>query len=192
LKGSNLDFDALRTIADALRQQYAVKRGLYLRIVPNAYVDSERARSFETAFSSYGRERFRQTDSFRTLVLDLAPPLEQIRRNFDQKWRNQLNRAEKNGLTVLDGNSAELFDSFSGIYNEMVARKQFRQTSDLNKFRRAQEALPANQKLRVLVCLSNGTPAAGIVATAMGSSATYIFGATNEVGMKTKASYLMH
>jgi len=34
---------------------------------------------------------------YRTLRLNLEPSLEVLRRGLDQKWRNQLNSAEKNG-----------------------------------------------------------------------------------------------
>ncbi len=44
--------------------------------------------------------------------------------------------------------------------------------------------------MRILICEHAGEPVAGLVCSAMGESAIYLLGATNDAGMKVKASYL--
>ena len=44
-------------------------------------------------------------------VLDLTPPLEELRGRLDKKWRNQLTRSEKNNLTVVSGHGREEYRS---------------------------------------------------------------------------------
>src|SRR5215212_6013158 len=90
-----------------------------------AFLGTPRAAVWEGAFAAYDRESFGPTDSYRTFALDLEPSLEVLRKNLDQKWRNCLNRAEKNGLTIVQGSGPEEFNQFIRIYDEMWARKQF-------------------------------------------------------------------
>jgi lipid II:glycine glycyltransferase (peptidoglycan interpeptide bridge formation enzyme) len=191
LKGRDLDPEIVRRMADALDDEYVRKRGLFLRVLPNAHLDTPRAQVFQSAFCRYQSEPFDSGDSYRTLVLDLTPPLEIIRRKLDQKWRNQLNRAEKNGLTIKEGTGADHFREFIRVYEDMWARKQFALASDIREFERMQESLPRSQQLKVILCEHAGAPAAGLIGTAIGNTGIYLFGATNEQGMKSKASYLV-
>jgi lipid II:glycine glycyltransferase (peptidoglycan interpeptide bridge formation enzyme) len=178
-------------MAAALETEYVGKRGLFLRILPNAVKGTPRAAMFASAFARFRSERFGPGDSYRTFILDLDPPLEELRRRLDQKWRNQLNRAEKNGLRIIEGSSLAEFDTMITLFNEMWVRKRFAQTSDINEFRHIQESLPDNQKLRVFICEQAGTPVAGLLATAMGDSGIYLFGGTSDRGMQSKGSYLL-
>jgi lipid II:glycine glycyltransferase (peptidoglycan interpeptide bridge formation enzyme) len=189
-KGSKLDPAIVRAMAAALREEYARRRGLFLRILPNAFLETPRAAVFQSAFEQYGSEPFGPGDTYRTLLLDLEPPLEMLRKQLDPKWRNQLNRAEKNGLQIVEG-SPDGFQMFLRIYEEMLARKQFDTATDVREFERMQQELPVNQQLRVLVCKHEGIPAAGLVATALGTSGIYLFGATSDQGMTAKGSYLL-
>ena len=192
VKGEQLDPVVVARMASALREEYARKRGLFLRILPHAFVGTPRAAALEAAFAGYDRESFGPTDSYRTFALDLEPSLEVLRKNLDQKWRNCLNRAEKNGLTMVQGSGPEEFQQFIRIYDEMWARKQFEESSDVREFQQLQEKLPQRHRMKVLLCKHEGVPAAGLVATAMGNSAIYLLGATSDIGMKLKGSYLLH
>jgi len=191
-KGEQLDAVVVTRMAAALREEYVRKRGLFLRILPPAFLETPRAAVFEAAFAAYDRESFGPTDSYRTFALDLDPSLEVLRKNLDQKWRNCLNRAEKNGLTVVQGSGPEEFHQFIRIYDEMWARKQFEEGSDVREFQQLQEKLPERHQMKVLLCKHEGVATAGLVATAMGNSAIYLLGATSDVGMKLKGSYLLH
>jgi hypothetical protein len=123
-KAGELDLQAARRMAGALRDEYVVKRRLFLRVHSNAFEETDRGRVFAAAFSDYESEEFSPGDSYRTMVLDLAPPLDVLRRNLDQKWRNQLNRAERNGLSIREDATGEQFAIFVRLYDEMMARKK--------------------------------------------------------------------
>jgi lipid II:glycine glycyltransferase (peptidoglycan interpeptide bridge formation enzyme) len=187
-RGTAVDPAVVKAAARALHDEYVKKRRLFLRVLPNALVDTERGRLFESAFHGFERESAHQS---RTIMLDLAPPLEEIRKRLDQKWRNQLNRAEKNALHVREGDGPADFRAMIGVFEQMWARKQFKQTSDIHEFARMQEELPPNQKMKVLICEQNGIPVAGAVGTAFGNLGIYLFGATTDAGMSSKGSYLL-
>ncbi len=128
---------------------------------------------------------------YRTFVLDLTPSLDQLRKNLDKKWRNQLTRSEKNGLTVIADTGTAAYGIFCRMYAQMLKRKAFETTVDIEEFERIQENLPETQRMRILICEQNGVPVAGIVASAMGDSGIYLLGATSDDGLNSKGAYLL-
>jgi hypothetical protein len=191
LRGSALELDSVRRMATALHAEYVVKRGLFLRLLPDAFANSERAAVFQKAFSGVCKPSSNRNSSDRTFVLDLAPPLDELRKRLDQKWRNQLNRAEKNNLTIVHGSGPSEYEKFLSLYREMWNRKRFDTTVDVNEFRRICEDLPARLKLRILVCLHQGVPVSSIVCSAVGNTGIYLLGATTGSGLQVKAAYLL-
>ena len=73
----------------------------------------------------------------------------------------------------------------------MVERKKFSEPNDITQFKTIQEALPEGGKMAVMHCIEDGTLTGGAICSAMGDTGLYLFGATNEQGMKNKASYLL-
>jgi len=191
-RGKTIDPEVAKNLAAALREEYVGKRGLYLEILPNAFSGSTRADAFQAAFSQYDSECGLSSARYRTLVLDLEPALDELRKNLDKKWRNQLNAAERNNLTVIEGEGMNEYGSFCELYAQMWERKKFKKTVSIEEFGRIQESLPENQRMRVMICQQEGKPLAGVVCAAIGESAIYLLGATNEEGMKLKGAYLLH
>ncbi len=188
---TELDAEVFARMADALHQEYVVKRRLLLQILPNAFVGSARAEVFQSAFANFALEPSTTAKTYRTFVLDVAPPIEQLRRNLDAKWRNKLTQSEKKGLKVVAGSGTDEYGIFCRMYNQMWERKAFETTVDVEEFGRIQQDLPEDQRMRILICERNGTPVAGVVASAMGDSAIYLLGATSDDGLNAKGSYLL-
>lgn len=180
-----------RRVADALCEEYVRKRGLFLRIIPMAHAGSHREAIFRAAFPRLDKSAFRSSESYRTLELDLSPSLETLRKNLNQKWRNQLNRAERNNLTIREDEGISLFPAFKELLKEMVLRKQVSIGSDITEFERMQQRLPPSDRMRVFICEQDNIPIAGVVASAIGDTGIYLFGATNTKGMAAKGSYLL-
>lgn len=191
LKGRELEAETVSKMATALHEEYVRRRRLYLRILPNAFAGSARADIFQAQFSQFANGPLARAHVERTFLVDLAPPLEELRRRLDQKWRNQLNRAEKNGLKIIEGDDLETYQTFVHIYRQMWGRKQFEEGVDVDEFACIQESLPSKHRMKVLICLQEGTPVAGIVCSGMGDSAVYLLGATGDAGLKAKGGYLL-
>jgi len=189
--GQQPEAGTTEALARALEQEYLGKRRLLMRILPNAFAGSPRAAIFEAAFARFTPEPLVPDNTYRTLVLNLAPSLEELRRKLDKKWRNQLSFAERNGLTVRSGSGIAEFEAFSFIYKEMRRRKSFESTVDIDEFASMQRDLPEPQRMRVLICEQRGVPAAGLVASALGDTAIYLLGATSDQGLNTKGAYLL-
>ena len=191
MRGREFEPEILRQMALALHNEYVLKRGLLLRVLPDAFAGSQRAELFQTVFSQLAAAPWKTGGAERTFLLDLTPSLEELRKNLDQKWRNQLNRAEKNGLSIKEGTEHEDFQVFAGIYRSMRSRKKFDTTVDVDEFACIQRRLPATQRMKIMICLQQGIPVAGIVCSAMGDSAIYLLGATGENGLNAKGTYLL-
>lgn len=173
----------------AMRNEYVCRRGLILRIFPIL---------FDDGYCSYG-DVLRQEGYIpvygeardRTLIVDITPQIDVLRKKLDQKWRNCLNKAERNGLEVIEGTDDALFAEFIGIYHSLLERKKFQEPNDINEFRMIQRNLPSDYKMRIFICRSSGTNSAGIICATIGDTGVYLFGATNEQGMTDKGSYLL-
>ena len=110
---------------------------------------------------------------------------------MDQKWRNCLNRAEKNGLEVIEGEEDALFDEITKIHMEMANRKGLTDLGDVEHLKKVQRYLPPGYKLRVILCRLNGEIHAGAIFSAIGNTAVYLVGATSNAGMKSNGSYII-
>ena len=190
-RGKPLDPEVAVAMARSLEEEYVGKRKLFLRLLPNAFVGSPRAAVIQSAFRSFTREPLVADNTYRTLVLDLAPVLGELRKKLDPKWRNKLSGSEKNNLKVIAGSGADEYRTFCGIYNQMRNRKTFETTVDVEEFGRIQQDLPESHRMRVLICEDGGVPVAGLVASAMGDSAIYLLGATRDEGLKSKGAYFL-
>jgi hypothetical protein len=183
------DPDILSQAIRALRNEYAKRRGLLLRIYPVLFNDES-----DIFLPLFKNERFtllEQAPPSRTLLVDLSPDIDALRKGLDQKWRNCLNRSMKNDLEVLEGNSDEMFEMFISLYRELLDRKQFAEPNDINEFRLMQKDLPADYKMKIYLCRYQGQLCVGAIMATIGQTAVYLFGATNDVGMKSNGSYLI-
>lgn len=191
LKGDEVDGLVLQRMAVVLHDEYVRKRGLFLRVIPNALKSTKRAAAFQAAFSQYTAKPFRSGQTQRTFILDLCSPLDELRKRLDQKWRNQLNRAEKNNLKIIEDDNRDLFDIFLKMYDQMRSRKSFQSSTDVHAFKRIQKELSPGQKMKVLICERNGLPVAGLVGSAIGDTGIYLHGATSNEGLDSKGAYLL-
>jgi lipid II:glycine glycyltransferase (peptidoglycan interpeptide bridge formation enzyme) len=190
-RGLPLDPEVPTRMARAIEDEYVDKRKLFLRILPNAFAGSSRATTMQAAFCRFTAEPLDTGNTYRTLVLDLSPSLDELRKRLDPKWRNKLSGAEKNNLKVVAGNGREEYQTFCQLYYQMRKRKTFETTVDVEEFRRMQEDLAEAHRMQILICEDKAIPVVGLVASAMGDSAIYLLGATSDAGLNTKGAYLL-
>lgn len=188
-RNQKADPTVFRMAVRALRNEYVCRRGLILRIFPLLYDDNSNL-CLESLLKE-GYTRVSKKHRARTLILDIQPLIEELRKNMHQKWRNCLNKAERNQLEVIEGCDDSLFVDFIGIYRELLRRKKFQEPNDINEFRIIQKELPTEFKMRIFLSRSNGFSSAGAIFTAIGDTGVYLFGATNDEGMKNNGSYLL-
>lgn len=189
-RGRPVSLEVLRQALRALREEYAVRRGLTLRVYPTVF--REDSEPFSALLQEEGFSPAADDRADRTLIMDLRHSLPELRKGLRQHWSRYLKVAEKNNLEVLEGTDDSLFELFIQIYREMVGRKRFLEPNDINEFRSVQKALPEELKMRVSICKADGEVCAGNICSAMGNTGVYLFGATSNNGLKSRGSYLLH
>jgi hypothetical protein len=178
-----------RQIIHALRETYVVKKGLFLRVLPNEIEDGS-----DTIVSILSNEHFRRVSSIignRTIFMSILQSLEELRRGLRRKWRQTLGYAEKSGLETIWGTSEELYEVALNIYNEMHARKKFTEFVNMNEFKAIQRDLPDGLKIRVMICKFKNEPVAALAWSAIGNTGLPVLAATGNKGLETNASYLL-
>jgi hypothetical protein len=191
-RGAPWCVERFRRMLQALVDEYVLRQRLLLRVIPNIFAEDPHASEALASLRSCGFQHDPSIPGYRTLRVDISHDSAVIRKRFDQKWRNQLNGAERNSLTVTEGHGDDLYSQFLALYDEMMARKQFESSVDPGTFRRIQHRLPASEKMLLSVCSKDSIPLSALVCTAVGESGIYLLGATSNEGMKSKSSYLLH
>jgi lipid II:glycine glycyltransferase (peptidoglycan interpeptide bridge formation enzyme) len=183
------DADCFRQAIRALRNEYACKRGLVLRIRPVLF--RELAPHFTEILAEEGYAAGPDAPD-RTLRLDLTKSMEELRQGMRPHWRRYLKVAEKNDLALVDGSDDALFEEFIGIYRELVSRKAFSEPNDIREFRAIQKRLPQHMKMKILLCKADGQLCSGLICSAIGDTGIYLYGATSNAGLKSRGSYFLH
>ena len=191
LRGQAVDPTVLDEMLDALRKEYVQRRGLLLRLLPNVFQEEPCASDVASCLKRHNLEFNAEIRAYHTTRVDVGQPLDAISKGLQSRWRSYLNAAEKAGLSVEQGTSNQLYDQFSTLYREMMARKQFETTVDIEDFRQIQKRLPENLKMQAFVCSAQGQPQNALVVSALGDSAIYLLAATGNAGLNGRGAYLL-
>jgi len=183
------DVEIFRKAIRALRNEFCCKRALVLRLWPMIYDDEPEDLSAVLAEEGFALRQAQAPN--RTILMSLQPPLDALREGMNPHWKRELKRSEKLGLQITEGTGDDLFVRFIEIYREMVSRKRFAEGTDINQFRLIQSGLPEDFKCKIMLCNSNAGLCAGLICSAIGKTAVYLFGATSSAGMKSNGSYLL-
>lgn len=189
LKDEHSDPAVLRQAVRALRNEYARRRGLLVRLYPVLFEEED-----GWVLPILEEERFaRASDErrTRTILMDLTPSLEELQERLLPHWRRELKVAAKQDVEIAEGQEDDLFEKFIGMYKEMVARKKFQEPNDIREFQDMQRLLPNKYKMQLMLCHSHDGDCAGLICSAIGSTAVYLFGATTTIGLKRRGSYLL-
>lgn len=188
-RGKKTDHEIFRCIIRALSDEYVLKRGAVLRLAPNEFENTD-----ETLQQILEEEGYGMHDSvlpYRTILNNLTPSLEKLRKGLHKRWREKLNRAMRNGLEVEEGTDENLYETFMTLYKEMRARKQFCTGADIHEFKEIQKDLPRPLKMNIMMCTSKGRPLSALVWSAIGNTGVPIFSATGHEGLKSYGAYLL-
>lgn len=174
----------------ALREEYAIRRKLLLRIVPN--IDSVAGVKPENILFEKGFKRIYNDKDYRTIIKDISLSLPDIRKSLEKNWRYSLRRAEGNQLEIRKGSSVQYYEELLPVYNELIQRKGFIPNIDIERWIRLQEILPDAEKPHIFMVYYEKTAVAGLVVSSLGETGFPIVAATTSVGLKLHASYLMY
>ena len=182
--------ERLTLVLEALKREYVERRHMVLRIAPapgDAVWNSVQADCFAAA----GFAVAEHLQAYRTMFVPIDRPLGEIRAGFAQKWRNSLNKAERQEIRVVESRDERGFGEFATLFEELVARKSFEAPLGPDFYEAVQQQLPASERLLIAIAWIDDTPAAGVVASIHGDTAVYLLGASNDAGRRRNAAYLL-
>ena len=189
LRGATPDLNAFQQAMRALRNEFACKRGLLLRVAPLIFNNDSDIERLQQTLAEEGFLRTTTKRNNRTIVMDLSPPLETLRCGLSGDWRRNLRAAEKRQLVIVEGQDDELFQIVVDIYKEMLCRKRFFARTELPKYRQVQALLPDCLKMKVSLCNTSDGACAGMVWSEIGAGAIELFAATRQTALKNGAAY---
>ena len=189
LQGTEADAQVLRQAVRALRNEFTCKRGLVLRLFPALFNDSPS--HFSETLTEEGLAVRNEASPSRTILMDLSPSLDHLREAMASHWKRELKVSERKQMQIVEGDNDDLFAAFITIYKEMVFRKKFIEPNDISQFRRIQAGLPKQLKMKIMLCKLSDEVCSGLICSALGNTALYLFGATSDKGMKSRGSYLL-
>jgi lipid II:glycine glycyltransferase (peptidoglycan interpeptide bridge formation enzyme) len=187
--GREVDFDVFRRLITGLREEYVGKKGLLLRLNPNE-IELEGERTKKILEQEHYTLKSR---NYRTLLIDLTRPMEELLQVSSRRWRRALKTARENRLEVKDGTDDTLFQILDDLYHEMVTRKGFVPGVDIKEFRMIQRNLPDNLKMKIMVCEHGGEPVAALMTSLIGTTKGIgLLGATSTRGLNMGAFHLLN
>jgi hypothetical protein len=189
-RGPEGDPQRLRSVLEELRCTFVQRRGLLLRIAPSPGPPAWNEQQ-EQIYDSLGFAQAANTPRNRTIVVDLAPAPEALRKALDAKWRNHLNQAERSGLELRSGRDSGIFAAFCELHRQLVDRKGFTVDLDAPFYARVQEEMHEEDKFEITLAEMAGQPVAGYVTTLHGDTAVYLLGASTDLGRTARASFML-
>lgn len=186
--GRDDDIDRLAQCLTVLEAEYVQRRGLTLRILAPLGSPDWNAR----ASDSFNRTNFVPTDrsrSYRTFLLDLDRPLDDVRAGFSKYWRRNLRRAQQREFIIRTGTTSEFFSEIRRLYQRLRGRKQFYVDLDADFYASLQSQLSDDERFEVLIVEHDHQPVAGLVVSMLGDTCVPLVLAADESGLRNYAAY---
>jgi hypothetical protein len=180
----------LEQVLHGLAEEYVVRRGLVLRILaPLGPPESN-----GDACAAFERSGFVPTDrskAYRTRVMRIDRPLEEIRLSLSRNWRNNLSRGLRKNLELATGTDDALFEPLCGLHSDLLERKGFGVDLDADFYRAVQREHSGPEKFHVLNATLDGQVVSSLLVSMHGDSWIGLIGATHASGAKIYAAYYL-
>jgi lipid II:glycine glycyltransferase (peptidoglycan interpeptide bridge formation enzyme) len=125
----------------------------------------------------------------RSRLVDLSRPEEALWSDLRSKWRQYVQKARRNGVTVVES-GAEGLEDFYRIYVDTARRAGFLyRTAD--SYRRTFETFAADGRARLLFAALDGAPVATLVLVHCGRRVIEPYGGMLPAGADARANYLL-
>jgi hypothetical protein len=185
-RSDNSDPADLAEMLLLLGAHYADDLGHYVLIAPTAVETID----FESVLA---QTNFRQTKKagWASAILDLTMPLDALRGNLNQKWRNCLNKAERAGYEVRLANSGTVFDDFLQAHAGFHVAKGLTTNLDADFLTRLNAASTKDCELVALVAYHERVPIGSVLVAFYGKTAEYLAGNSTDLGRKLNSGQLL-
>lgn len=167
------DRDALRALLEAIRARAG--SAFVFKCDPAIPAGSDGTRALtEAGLRPVRGGAFGGTQPRAVMVLDLTPGADKVFEGFHSKWRYNVRLAERKGVTVREGERADLA-AFHALYRTTAERDGFAPRAE-SYFRALFDNLAA---VRMLIAEHDGEMLGAIVLMPMGERVMYTYGASS-------------
>jgi lipid II:glycine glycyltransferase (peptidoglycan interpeptide bridge formation enzyme) len=174
----------------SLQRIYAKERGWFLSIFPHA--DPDFVEEEEQSYRICGFEAGESLTSPNRYFVNCQIDEEELRASLVQKWRYNLKKAGKKGMTTRIATGEEGFATFMTLYEEMLARKGFHDSSGIDTLKGLLESDQSDLWPMIMLVEKDGEALAGGVIDMSGDRAIYLFGATSNKSLPMNAGYILN
>ncbi len=188
--GAPADVGVLDASLAALTHEYVERRGFYLTVMPHA--DPGWSEPTACALETLGYEAGGSLTSPARYLVNMALEPEDLRKSLGQKWRYNLKKAEKNDFDIEVVDPADGYGRFMALYDQMLDRKRFKDTSSVHTLPDLMAAGEAAFRPMIVMVRHDGRDTAGAVIDTSGERAVYLYGATDDRALPLKAGYVLH
>lgn len=185
-RGEACDTERLRAVLSALGAEYVDRRGLVLRIAPPPGPVEHTA-----AFTASGYVPSDRLPAYRTILLPIDRPLEDVRGGLSQKWRNNLKRAEAETVEVRSALDAQACATFADLYDRFRDATHFDVALDARFYAQRQMELPPDERFHLSLAYANGELIAGHLCSILGDTAVVLLRAGTAAAREHRAAYLL-
>ena len=182
------DPERLRSCLDVLAEEYVQRQGLVLRVLPPVGSPEWNAR-VKTMFAGSDWSATDRPRTYRTCLLDIRRPLEDVRSACSKYWRRNLRRAEQRSLQVRTCDGDSLLAELGELYERLTARKTFSIGLDADFYGRLQPRLHDDERFVISIVDLDGQAVAGLAVSMLGDTAVPVVLATDEHGLRNYAAY---
>ena len=170
----------------ALRRHYVLGRSMYLRLAP-PLAEGDLPRDAVTAAGFAPTA----TPGWASAILDLSPPVDDLRKGLKQKWRNCLNKAERSDLAVEAGCGDDLFAVFLDGHRQLTAKGDFSTSVTAESLAALQALLPGGGRMTAFLAYHGDAPVASVLMARYGDTGEYLAGNVGSEGRRLNAGQLL-
>lgn len=175
----------------ALVQKYVYEQQFVLRIMSPVGTSGWNELRMQL-FLENGFSLSKSMKPYRTLMLDLAPSLDDLRKGLAPKWRNNLKRAEKaKEVLIRKETSINDFEQFVRLFAPFIQRKNFEVDLTPTFYCKVQEQLSEKERFRIMLSIYNGGIISGHISSFLGNTAVNLFRANSEAALELRAGYCL-
>jgi hypothetical protein len=188
-RGQPPDIRMYRAAIGALVQEYCIRRGHCLTVIPRPNPKFYRQEC--DVLSDFGFSVRRTFPDPNRYLVDLALDEAAQMRSLDQKWRYNLRQATANTFDIRLGENEADIAAFQSLHATMVTRKGFYNADMVHLLPQLAAQLPQASRPRIVLAFHQGRPVVGAAIAMLGDTAYYVFGGSDSASLSLKGGYAL-
>ena len=176
-------FEHVEAFSDVLNEQYPHRFARKRRFIPE-YVAKNSVKNIKNW------KKCKKTQDYQTIFIDISKNIDDIRKNFKQTWRRNLNKVEKEHLDVEIDEKLSTFSDFLRFYTKDRMEKGYSGPSAKFLASLAKYATLTNDCI-ILNATEDDEVIGSILILTHGTGATYQVGWTTPYGRDKRAHHLL-